>query len=353
MTHRPLVQRVVGVVGAGGLALATLVLAAPPASAAVFSGQAYAFTDFSTSGGSTCTLSADTGSTQTLPVASDGAPVSFAFAGSAVATDDPADLADTTQLGATIQASMAATEAAGALTGFDLEAAGTLKVDRAQDTLSSCDSSATAGGYLVSSAPIVVSTPATLDLTVNIRGDAATSLTFYLIKSDAPAGQSIQLDINIRQTTHRLVALPAGQYALQVMAQSSLEQAPSDPVQENATFDYAVHGDVVAPGSASSAQKGTGNKYLRLGSAVSCGTDSLTADFLKAAGKKPKKGKKSVISKATFYVDDVKVKTVRKPHKNTLTTLTGIPDDVVTVEVVLKVRGKGAFAVRRTYRPCF
>ena len=49
------------------------------------------------------------------------------------------------------------------------------------------------------------------------------------------------------------------------------------------------------------------------------------------------------------------MKSVKKPNKNTLVTLTGLPaDDTVEVSAQLKLqaKGKGTVTVERTYLPC-
>ena len=46
------------------------------------------------------------------------------------------------------------------------------------------------------------------------------------------------------------------------------------------------------------------------------------------------------------------MKTTKKPNKKTLVTLSGIPDDLVTVTAKLKLNGKGTVTVERDYLPC-
>ena len=61
------------------------------------------------------------------------------------------------------------------------------------------------------------------------------------------------------------------------------------------------------------------------------------------------------VKKAVFRVDGAKVKTVKKPTKKQVTTLTGLnPDEMAAVSVTLKLvkKGAGKPAVERTYLAC-
>ena len=354
MIHSSLVRRCAGASGALVLALAGLGLAATPADGAVLDGMATASTNFATSGGGGCALSADTHTSSNQPYGSGGTVASFNLNTSAVATD-PGDLTDTTQLAANISGTVSAQEAAGAVTGFAMNSNIALKVDRAQDALSSCSSSALATMIMTTPVPFNVPAPTLLDLTSKFHGSNLTvsSVTLVLSKTNAPPASDTEVPFNFNASVQRYLAVPAGQYSVTVVVTTQLSQPSTPPVGENATATWSLDAKFLTPGVAKTAQQGTGNKYLTLGSAVSCTSDTVTADFTNKAGKKAKKGKKPVLNKATFYVNDVKVASVKKPNKNTLTTLTGLPDeDEVTVEAVIKVRGKGPVAVRRTYRPC-
>ena len=115
----------------------------------------------------------------------------------------------------------------------------------------------------------------------------------------------------------------------------------------DATLDLTFQ----TPGVASSAQSGTGSKYLTFAAARSCTGGSLTGTWSSKAGK----GKASHVKKATFYVNDVKVKSVRKPSKKDVTTLAGLTPGAaadVLVKIKLAKKGAGTVETERSYLRC-
>ena len=172
----------------------------------------------------------------------------------------------------------------------------------------------------------------------------------------APASVGIVVSINEFGRTHRLLAVQPGDYTMtvQLVAQAADTNLAGQP-GPSANVRTNVHGAFKPFGVADGASSGSGAKYLTLADSQTCASHSVTADFTKKAGKKAKKGKKPVIKKATFFVNGAKVKSVKKPNKNTLVTLTGLPaDDTVEVSAQLKLqaKGKGTVTVERTYLPC-
>jgi len=105
------------------------------------------------------------------------------------------------------------------------------------------------------------------------------------------------------------------------------------------------------PGAAMAAAEGDGGKYVDLAAGRSCGTASLAATWKSKAGK----GKNVKVKKATFYVNGVKVKSVKKPKKKDVTTLPGL-DPLKTLDVLVKIKlvkhGAGTVTVERSYLPC-
>lgn len=321
------------------------------ASAAVFNGNTAAVTSFSTTGGATCTRTVSGTSSPTLPLLSNGTPATVSTSGTSVATDS-GDLTDVTTMSASATATTRATEVAGSLRSFDMTARVTAAVNPAQGVATSCDSSAS--GQVSAAGTFVIAAPSILDLTVTSRGGRNGNLTFVVSSTTSPLTQVVQIEYGASGKSRRVVALRADTYSITVapsVTASEPDGAPSDVT--SSTVDFAVHGLISGPGKAVAAPKGTGKKYLSLPSGQNCAKHTVAADFTKAAGQKPKKGEQPKISKATFFVDGAKVKSVKKPHKNTVVTLKGLSAfDELEVEALLKVRGKGTVAVTRTYLPC-
>jgi hypothetical protein len=146
--------------------------------------------------------------------------------------------------------------------------------------------------------------------------------------------------------------LPAGKYLFQNQ-NAILMTAPtptvSQPTERAGTVKYHVSFD--EPGVATTAKTGDGSKYVDLASGRNCAAGSLTATWKSKAGK----GQTAKIKKAMFYVNDVKVGSVKKPKKNTTKTLTGLdPDSPAEVSVKMKLvkRGAGSVSVERSYQSC-
>jgi hypothetical protein len=158
----------------------------------------------------------------------------------------------------------------------------------------------------------------------------------------------------------RLTLVPPGTYSFSFAVLSQLSSpAPTFGMPTTRTMAFTIRADFKSPGAAEGGSTGTGASYLALPDTLSCSNGTATADFTAKAGKrvkKPKKGhkkKKPVITKADFFAGDAKVASVKKPNRDTLTTLTGIDTSgEVTLEAVLTVPKKGTLSVRRTYLPC-
>lgn len=357
MTPRRIMQRPLRLAVALGLVTGAVVLSGPtPASGAALSGSFAASTGFTTSGGGGCALSADTSSSSSGTFPSGGPATSYSFDSSAVATD-PSDSADVTQLRSRFQASARSVDSGGVLTSLDLRGQASLTVDRAQDAASSCSSSAGAGMSL-STNPLVLTQPSLLDTSMKVRGadgQSSTQTSFALVFSRATPGTEViaESHVNNNETTRRQVLLPPGTYQMALSLSTQLAQPGPLPGPETGAITFSLDLDIVPAGSADSVQRGAATKYVALPAGLSCGNGSVKAHFTNKAGPKPKKGAKPKIKKALFYVNDVKVATVKRPHKNTVKTLTGLPPtDAVTVETRLYLTGKGVAETRRTYRPC-
>jgi hypothetical protein len=148
------------------------------------------------------------------------------------------------------------------------------------------------------------------------------------------------------------IYLPAGTWILSLQAQGII-QAPTPSLSmaspRTATADLSLTFD--EPGVATGAAEGDAGKYVDLAAGRTCGAGSLAATWKSKAGK----GDKRTVKKAVFRVDGAKVKTVKKPTKKQVTTLTGLdPDEMAEVSVTLKLVKKGAGKpdVERTYLAC-
>jgi hypothetical protein len=343
-------RRAAVLIGAGTLTLTTLVVAAPPASAAALNGLAVADTAFSSSGGGGCTVSSSGSTTGVMPFSSGGAPFVANLQQASVATD-PGDIGDVTNMTAAVQGTAQATEAGGLLTGFSVEAHLTATVNAAQGTATECNSQATSD--LQSQGIFTLTAPAILDLRVSTTGTGVAQSQVLVQRSTAPVGQLIEINVGLQDRSRRLLTLTPGDYVVTVAGAAIAVEpdAPNDPTTTD--VHVKIKGTLSGPGLAPAAQKGTGSKYLTLPGGLTCSTHSVVADFTKKAGPKATKDRKSVISKATFFVNDAKVAKVKKPHKKTDVTLGGLPDtDELVVEARLKLRGKGTVTVTRTYLPC-
>jgi hypothetical protein len=343
-------RRAAVLVGAGALTLTAFVVTAPPASAAVLNGLASTDIDFGTGGGGGCTVTNAGSGSGVLPWVSGGASFAANAQQTSVATD-PGDAGDVTNMSAGLQATAQATEAAGALTGFSVEAHLTAAVNAVQGAATDCSSQASSS--LSSQGLFTLTTPAILDLRISTQGTGLAQSQVLLQRMTAPTGQLFDINIGLEDRTRRIVTLPAGDYVFVVTGAAVAVEpdAPTDPT--NTDYQVKAKGSFSAPGAAPAAQKGTGSKYLTLPGGLTCSTHSVIADFTKKAGPKATKDRKSVISKATFFVNDAKVAKVKKPHKKTDVTLGGLPDtDELVVEARLRLRGKGTVTVTRTYLPC-
>lgn len=345
--QRPLPGRALAVSAAVSLILAGVAFTAPPASAAPFAGQVGRTTSFSTSGGGCAATSPGV----TLPVTAfaAGAPVSLDHSGTSSVGGPTAP--DVTTLSGAVTGTAVVHETAGSMTDFDVTGTLAASANRALGAASACTSTSNVQAQVVGT--FTVGTAGVWDIDVSMVGTGLGVAQLQLQKVAGPPAQHVVASIGQNSRTHELVSLGAGDYVFQVQAQAVAagSNAPTAfPPATNAKFK--VRGAYHPFGSAEGAATGSGSKYVTLGGAVACATHSVTADFTKKAGKKPKKGKKPVINKATFFVDGVKVKSVKKPNKKTLVTLSAIPDDVVTVSAQLKLNGKGTVTVERTYLPC-
>lgn len=349
MNQKSLVRRLVGIAGAGALALTPVALAAAPATAAPFAGQVQKQTTFSASG-TGCSVSSGTSSPATAFAA--GTPVSLAQSESTngVGPTGP----DTAQLSSAVGGSFVAHEAGGALTDFSADATAATSVNRALGASSACTWSSTASALVTGT---FTSNGGLWDVNVKFSGSGTGIVQLVFIKTGSIlTSESVVAHVGDAARTHTLISLAPGDYTLQLAVQSASSgtntaNQPPPTSNAHAIVNGVFRGFGVADGPAT----GDATKYLDLPGGLTCASHSLKADFKKKAGKKAKKGKKPVISKAVFFVNDTKVKTVKKPNKNTTVTLSGLPDTDtldVSAQLTLTGKGNGKVTVERSYLPC-
>jgi hypothetical protein len=348
MNHRSLVHRLVGVVGAGALVLASVALDAAPAMAAPFAGQAQKQTTFSATGAG-CAVTSP-GSTSPATNFAAGAPVSLAQALSTSGTGPTAP--DTATLSAAVNGSFVAHEAGGVLTDFSADATASTSVNRALGGSSACTWNSTAAGTVVGT---FTSNGGLWDVHLSLFGAGNGVAEIILIKGTGGATtESVVAHVGQNGRSHSLISAAPGDYTLEVVVEamsSGSNTANSAPPASNA--HVIVSGVFRGFGVADGAASGTGTKYLDLAGSLTCASHSVKGDFTNKAGKKVKHGQKPVIKKAVFFVNGAKVKSVNKPNKKTTVTLAGLPDtDTVDVSAQLTLTGGGKVTVERSYLPC-
>ncbi len=344
-------RRTLGALGSGVLALAGLALTAHPASAAPWSGTLGQQTSFTNVGGG-CAASSG-GTSAPLAVVASNTPMALNLSSTSNGTGPVAG--DTTAMSAAVTGSVRINESAGSVTDFDLTANLSASANRALGGASACSSTSTAATVVTGT--FSTASAGLLELDFSNLGTGHTQHNVNITRNTpAPASVGILVSIHEFGRTHRLLAVQAGGYTMtvQLVAQAADtnlagQPGPSVNVRTN------LHGAFRPFGVAEGASSGAGSKYLTFSDGQACASHSVTADFTSKAGKKPKKGKKPVVKKATFFVNGAKVKSVKKPNRKTLVTLTGLPgDDTVEVSARLKLqaKGKGTVTVARTYLPC-
>jgi len=330
------------------LAMGAVALTGPSASAAPWTGTYGRTTGFSYSGAG-CAVSGPGTTLGPTPISSNSA-TSVDHSGAVTGTGPTAP--DTATMSASTTGSATITEAAGSVTDLDLNLHMVTSAHRALGAASACSAAAQALTSL--GGTFSTASPAVLDLDIASLGTGSRVLTVSLVRiNPAPLAGSLTSTFDEIGRSKRVVVVPAGDWSVSISAQSMSTDSntPGSPPASDAQIH--LHGAFRTLGSAVGATAGAGTKYLAFGDGQTCATHSVLADFTDKAGKKPKHGKKPVIKKATFFVNDVKVKTVKKPNKNTVVTIDGLPaQEDARVSAELKLTGKGTTSVARVYYPC-
>jgi hypothetical protein len=345
MTSRPLARaRTVGL--ALALAGGGLLLAPTPAEAGVLdTPTTQVAAAFSASG--TCTLSGPGNTSSNNTFAADGASVVTSAASSATytKTGDPTDV---TAMTSSYTQKVTVTQANNSLKTFDVQSSGAGTLNPSKGAAQTCAASLQSVGTNIAT----FDTPSPKILTIDIKAKDMVGLVAIVSTPNPSDGEVLGITYNLHSKLHQTFYLPAGHWTLQNQ-NAVIMQAPtptsSQPSSRNGTA--SVHIDFGEPGSATTASSGDGKKYVDLAAGRNCAAGTLTATFKNKAGK----GDHRTIKKATFYVNDVKVASVKKPKKKSTKVLTGLSsDDAADVRVKLKLakKGAGSKTVERSYLTC-
>jgi hypothetical protein len=350
--HVPLTRLTV-LAAAAVLTTAGLAVAPSPASATALSGVAQATISFDPGAG--CTEAPADPPGQDGPLQSDGLGTDLTVSGATTATKT-GDPTDTTALSASMHATASATEVAGQPGSLDATLTGSMSNSAVKGALTACDSSNTVS--VVTQSYINLTQLTTIELRTSMRSGPDSTVAFTVVNlGGIVPTNAAEVVVDQNGTGTRLIDVPAGSYAIvtQLFLTRDTLDVIATPTLSN--FAMSVHADFRRPGAASSGAKGAGTKYVTLPEGLDCSGGTAAVTYTKSAKpakkKKGAKGKKPTLSNATFYVDGNRVKTVKKPDRDTTTLLGGFSaDDRVTIEAVVKVRGKGTVELRRTYLPC-
>jgi hypothetical protein len=350
--HVPL-SRLIVLSAAAALAAAGLTVAPSPASAAALDGVGIAAVDFEP--GSGCTQAPPDPASQTGPVQSDGLGSDLTLSGSTVATKT-GDPTDTTALSATMHGTASATESGGQARTLDVAITGSMTNSAVKGALTACDS--TNSVTMVSQGFVTITSATILEVRTSTRSGPGSLISFTLqsVGGVLPS-VSIGTDLDQNGTSTRRIQVKPGSYVVTVQLEVTRRTQDVIATPTLSGFAMSLHAQFYRPGEASTGAKGAGTKYVTLPEGLDCTGHTASVTYTKSAKpakkKKGAKGKKPTLSNATFYVDGNKVKTVKKPDRDTTTLLSGIAaGDPVTIEAVVKVRGKGTVELRRTYVPC-
>jgi hypothetical protein len=333
--------------------VAGLAVAPAPASATALNGVAQASISFDP--GSGCTEAPADPPGQDGPLQSDGLGTDLTMSGASTATKT-GDPTDTTAMSASLHATASATEAAGQTRTLDSALTGSMSNSAVKGALTACDSSNNVN--VVTQSYVDVTEPTVIELRTSMRSGPNSTIVFTVqnLAGLVPTN-SVEVNSNQNGTGTRLIDVPPGTYVIvtQLLVSRDTLDVVATPTLSN--FALSVHADFRHPGAADTGARGAGTKYVTLPEALDCTGPTAAVTYTHSAKpakkKKGTKGKKPTLSNATFYVDGNKVKTVKKPDRDTTTPLSGIPADAqVTIEAVVKVRGKGTVELRRTYLPC-
>lgn len=346
--------RTASLVAAGALAAASLAAFSPPASAVVISAATteahVAFDFFPTSGACTqnpVVADAD----QSVPFAADGVAKTASAASSATVTHNT-DATDVTTLNGSTSSTVTATQSAGQLDKVVVSTSYSASVSSTLGTAQKCGADVSTSSGANYTFDLVA--PAYVTVTLDARGGQAQAIAAQdLSGGTSQIAVAAAIGVGAAHVTSTGTALlPAGPNNIGMNFQADSLDAPTPGFTTTSRSGNAkMTLTFQTPGIATTAAAGDGKKYLALDGGRNCSAGTLAGKWKNKAGK----GDSRKIKKAVFYVNDVKVKSVKKPKKKSVTTLTGLNAELsADVRVVMKLAKKGAGKVtlERAYLPC-
>jgi hypothetical protein len=350
VTMNPLPRRTTRPLAVGTLALVTTlgaVLVPAPATAAGFSGGTLTRSASVLTSSAGCNPPTTTSAPGVIPIGS-GAPIPLDNSVSGTVTG--AAPGDSTSVQAATSGVAQFNEVGGSLTDFTLSGVVSADVVRQLGSASGCAVSGSAAAVVTGNVHLATTSVLDLDTVTDGTGYIQAMVT---LAGMPPLAGLVEQDLDNKGHTQRVAVFAAGDYALTLLVAATAQDGAHGPsYAAHAQGRFLVTGAFKPLGSAETAPEGAAAKYVALPDSLSCAGHSVAAEFTDKAGKKPKKGQRPRIKKATFFVNGAKAKTAKKPNKKTVVTLAGLPPDEVTVSATLKLTGKGKVTVERTYYPC-
>jgi hypothetical protein len=341
--------RAATVVGVGALVAGGLAVAPTPATAAVIStSSVIADVSFSSSPTAGPCTTVGSAADQTVPFAADGVTKTAVASSSATVTRD-ADPTDVTTLNGTVTSTATAQQSGGQLSKVTVNTSYSASLSSTLGTAQKCGAEVSLAGGAQYAFDLVA--PAYATVTLESHGGLA-----QVVAGQTLSGPLEQVAVAFGVGSHAVstgtVLLPAGTNLIGMHINQDGLEAPTPTSSKTSTSgNAAMTVTFQTPGIATTATTGDGKKYVAPAEGRSCAAGTLASTWKSKAGK----GENRKVKKAVFYVNDTKVKTVKKPKKKQVTTLSGInPERAVHLEVAIHLAAKGAGTVRveRDYLPC-
>jgi hypothetical protein len=340
--------RAATLVGAGALVTASLALAPTPANAAVLTSPgvvaSVSFDSFPSTGSCTTTGS---DASQTVPFAADGVARTATTSASATVTRD-GDATDATTMTGSATSTVTAQQAGGQLSQVAVNTSYTGSLSSTLGTAQQCDAQLDLGGGAQFAFDLV--SPAYVTVTLESHGGIAQAVAGQGLVGSTQIAAAV--GAGAHATSTGTVLLPAGINNIGMLVHQDTVVAPTPSSARSSTSGHATMTVTFqTPGIATTATSGDGKKYVAPAAGRNCAANILASTWKSKAGK----GDSRTVKKAVFYVNDTKVKSVKKPRKKDVTTLAGLdPEKAAHLEVVIRLAEKGAGKVRveRDYLPC-
>jgi hypothetical protein len=294
--------------------------------------------------GTDCTATTSGGTEPNVAVLENGAAASAATAvsGSYANAGNPAD---TGTGSASASGTAKITSVGGSISTMDFSAQSTAQINTALAASATCYRSVTAG--VAFDFQFTVAQAGFLSLEDKNVGTSTGQVQIFRITNGTDFASVQAGGTGGKFNTEAKVYLPAGTYAGSFEGYSSVFDTTS--ARSGTT---TVHGSFAVAGAQTEAVQGKGKKYVSAPAARSCATHTLVPTITK------KKNRASDIEQITFFVNDEKVKKVKKIKKGAEVKLT-VADDMtadLVAEVKLAPVRKGApskvIEVSASYEAC-